>query len=55
MQCRIREGGGLHFGDDLWTCAVCGQEKYPEVFSCPRGEPDPRPTQEADERSHHPD
>lgn len=35
-QCRIVEGGGSHFGDDLWTCKTCGHQKYPEVFECPR-------------------
>lgn len=35
--CRIVEGGGAHYGDDLWTCLTCGHQKYPEVFRCPRG------------------
>lgn len=33
--CRITEGGGAMFSDDLWRCATCGREKYPEVFTCP--------------------
>lgn len=39
--CRITEGGGNHFGNDLWKCSVCGQEKYPEVFVCLRRYPTP--------------
>lgn len=35
--CAIREGGGAHFSDDLWTCETCGHQKYPEAFACPRG------------------
>ncbi len=35
--CVITQGGGAHFGDDLWTCTTCGRQKYPEVFSCPKG------------------
>jgi hypothetical protein len=37
--CRIKEGGGAHFGDDLWRCETCGREKYPEAFTCPNGVP----------------
>lgn len=33
-ECRIVEGGGMLFTDDLWKCATCGQEKYPEAFTC---------------------
>lgn len=33
--CKIIGGGGAHFAADLWRCVTCGQEKYPEVFSCP--------------------
>lgn len=32
--CLITKGGGAHFGDDLWTCSTCGEQKYSEVFRC---------------------
>lgn len=41
-RCRITEGGGAHFGDDLWTCATCDRRKYPESFTCPDGRAVPR-------------
>jgi len=28
----VIQGGGAHFGDDLWTCTSCARKKYPEVF-----------------------
>lgn len=39
--CQVKEAGGAHFGNDLWKCGVCGQEKYPEAFVCPNGNPNP--------------